>query len=202
MSDLARWIPDGLPCVDHPDVAATNVWRGRRRCAACFDRLKDERAHHYTSPGMELLKAWLSLPRLGVEVRCAVWTRDSPCTPVKDADTNSYYCKICHRPMGIDYDELAAERDRLLHRCRPAVLAFADAMEHKLRANDHKGGWSECEVEYLLERLRAETKELTAAARDHRFRTLKPAEAEAVLHEAADVANFAMMIADICGGLR
>lgn len=74
---------------------------------------------------------------------------------------------------------------------RPEVRAFAAAMEKQLRANDHKGGWQEEKVLWLLGRLREETDELSNALECR----------DCVLAEAADVANFAMMIADNCAVL-
>lgn len=76
---------------------------------------------------------------------------------------------------------------------RPEVRAFADAMEARLLANDHKGGWSKDLPEWLLGRCEDELFELR--------RSIQWASGHAVLDEAADVANFAMMIADVCGGL-
>lgn len=76
---------------------------------------------------------------------------------------------------------------------RPEVLAFATLMEAKLRKNDHKKHWSTCDIDYLEERLEDEVDELKLAVRE---RT-----SEVVAREAADVANYAMMIADKLGGL-
>ena len=75
---------------------------------------------------------------------------------------------------------------------RPIVKWFAEQMELQLRANDWKGGWDDCPLAYLNGRLREETVEL-------KWAIFPPSEAdrEQVAHEAADVANFAMMIADI-----
>jgi hypothetical protein len=82
------------------------------------------------------------------------------------------------------------------------VRVFADAMERKLQLNDHKGGWEDCSIDYLIKRLRQETTELLAVAGDRDARCLTNEEAERVRDEAADVANFAMMIADVCDGLE
>lgn len=76
-----------------------------------------------------------------------------------------------------------------LKRWRPEVEAFADAMEAKLRANDHKRGWRECNLQYLSMRLTQEREELRQAIE-------RDATPQEILDEAADVANFAMMIAD------
>lgn len=72
---------------------------------------------------------------------------------------------------------------------RPAVRWFAEAMEQKLRENDHKGTWEDCDLGYLLTRLTEERRELTRAIGS-------PADGAEILKEAADIANFAMMIAD------
>lgn len=70
---------------------------------------------------------------------------------------------------------------------RAELVAFAFAMEHKLKLNDHKGGWDEISVEDLLDLLEEEVKELREAVTEG-----NPYE---IIFEAADVANFAMMIA-------
>ncbi len=89
------------------------------------------------------------------------------------------------------------EREPLL---RVEVLAFASLMEKKLRENDHKGGWQGEDKEYLLRRLTEEMGELERAATA--FVTPSRGWRDIVGSEAADVANFAMMIADNCGALR
>lgn len=78
---------------------------------------------------------------------------------------------------------------------RPAVLWFAEQMQKKLILNDHKGGWKRCYHRYLFERLKQEVSELEQAldATDNQ---------DEVIMEAADVANLAMMIADISGPLH
>lgn len=80
--------------------------------------------------------------------------------------------------------------------CRPEVRWFARKMEERLRANDHKGGWNNCDTEWLLGRLNEEVEELESEF-DRKERSghaiLRP---ESIAREAADVANFAMMIAD------
>ena len=75
---------------------------------------------------------------------------------------------------------------------RPVVQGFAVEMERQLRENDHKGGWEGCDIDWLLRRLREETDELDEAI--HRGHPKA-----AVWEEAADVANFALMVADNCG---
>jgi adenylosuccinate synthase len=70
---------------------------------------------------------------------------------------------------------------------RREVMMLAHAMEHKLRKNDHKGGWEERNVDVLFKRLLDEVDELKDAIRGGNFIE--------IFLEAADVANFAMMIA-------
>lgn len=83
---------------------------------------------------------------------------------------------------------------------RPEVLKFACLMEQKLRENDHKGGWRDDSCDALLDRLREETLELQDACDLHTSFASVGARNNLAL-EAADVANFAMMIADNAGGL-
>jgi len=90
---------------------------------------------------------------------------------------------------------------------RPEVLAFARAMEEKLRRNDHKGGWKDESARSLLERAEDEIDELDLAVtclRDDEcgHHPSEAAKLENVLGEAADVANFVMMVADVCGALK
>lgn len=80
---------------------------------------------------------------------------------------------------------------------RQEVWLFAAAMEKRLQANDHKGGWREEPVEFLFRRLKDEVREL-----ELELRAYEPINRRRVLHEAADVANFAMMIADVCQALK
>lgn len=89
---------------------------------------------------------------------------------------------------------------------RDVVRRFAEDMEHKLRENAHKGGWEQDSFESLFKRLEEETKEarkavhaLTSTLWDDR--PGDPVErldalGEAAIYELADVANFAMMLAD------
>lgn len=72
---------------------------------------------------------------------------------------------------------------------RPEVSWFATEMEKVLKANDGKGGWEMCNDDYFIKRMREELLEL-------RIETFKkPVEPELIIHEAVDIANFAMMIA-------
>jgi len=72
---------------------------------------------------------------------------------------------------------------------RPEVQAFGQAMEQVLAENDSKGGWMDETDQYLLERLKDEVKELEQALE-------RPRDHAAIMKEAVDVANFAMMVFD------
>ena len=77
---------------------------------------------------------------------------------------------------------------------RPEVQWFAEQMELRLRANDHKGGWQLEDQRWLSGRLGEEWEELKTALWDMDNNRLSSP--ESVISEAADVGNFAMMIAD------
>lgn len=92
------------------------------------------------------------------------------------------------------------------HRRRTEVEWFADAMEAKLKKNDHKAHWEGMAPDDLLRRLHQEVSELRTEVvgwSQERFVTAGERVRRRVLAEAADVANFALMIADVCArGLR
>ena len=126
-------------------------------------------------------------------------------------------CEACSIEARIGTEEVPHPIDQRLHTCvcevpiaqRPAVRWFAVAMERELRENDHKGTWDRCTLGYLAKRLREEVEELVSAATDghinanigdegYRVTQWTESDAGRVLSEAADVGNFAMMIADVC----
>ena len=75
-------------------------------------------------------------------------------------------------------------------RLRPSLRWFAGVVEERLAANDYKGNWDDLPLELLLARLVEEASELAeAVGRDARTR-------DAIIHEAADVAAYALMVAD------
>lgn len=90
---------------------------------------------------------------------------------------------------------------------RPEVQKFAERMEARLKLNDYKGGWEEMADDELIDRMEGEIGELQEALFGrckscHRLCDSGlgdyyiPEESEDPRDEAADVANFAMMIAD------
>jgi hypothetical protein len=72
---------------------------------------------------------------------------------------------------------------------RPEVEAFSLEMEHVLCLNDRKGGWQDSALSYLLLRMREQLCVLSRAISSE-------SPALVVRREAADVANFAMMLWD------
>ena len=86
---------------------------------------------------------------------------------------------------------------------RKELLAFAEIMERKLKENDHKGGWEDCTLGWLMRRLDEEREEVDGAASNllsHIYASSPNEEinkaADELIAELADVANFAMMAAD------
>jgi len=90
---------------------------------------------------------------------------------------------------------------------RTEIKAFSEIMEQKLKENDHKSHWSKADIDYLLKRLNEEVTELenkflkletrnTRALADDSMGDIFMPEPEDIQRECADVANFAMMIAD------
>ncbi len=75
---------------------------------------------------------------------------------------------------------------------RDSVMRFAEAMEAELKENDHKGGWKECNIHYLIGRLRNECVELEDVLWGRREMSGN----KGIRNEAVDIANFAMMIFD------
>lgn len=93
-----------------------------------------------------------------------------------------------------------SQRKKVFIGPRRSVRWFAREMEIKLRENDDKGGWEECSTAYLLDKLRRELEELRDA--EQRYQEAKPGSLDVpdlmkkIQRECADVANYAMMIAD------
>ena len=76
--------------------------------------------------------------------------------------------------------------DKKFFGMRSELAWFANEMERKLQLNDYKTGWKHMPLRQLLTRLKQETRELEKAIKN----------GKSVVEEAADVANFAMMIAN------
>lgn len=85
---------------------------------------------------------------------------------------------------------------------RDEVRVFAKLMEQKLRLHGDRPGWRDEDVKWLMMRLYDEAGELSKTlilVGDHE---VTPELAQAIALECADVANFAMMVADRMGGLK
>ncbi|MCK5601150.1 hypothetical protein KAR91_04720 [Candidatus Pacearchaeota archaeon] len=86
---------------------------------------------------------------------------------------------------------------------RPELEWFAEQMEKKLKENDDKRGWAGEKLSWMHSLLEREVKEVKAAFKDLGDASWSGDEEhindalEEVVEEAADVANFAMMIADL-----
>lgn len=83
---------------------------------------------------------------------------------------------------------------RTVYRITPAdyereIKQLVDAMRYKLKKNAHKGRWEDLDVANAIRRLREETDELEEAA--SRDSTIE------IILEAADVANFALIVANL-----
>ncbi len=81
---------------------------------------------------------------------------------------------------------------------RKEVKWFSELMEEKLKKNDHKGGWRDGDSTidgYLIYRLQDEVDELKEKLRIESW--VEPDGIKKITEECADVANFAMMIADL-----
>jgi len=82
---------------------------------------------------------------------------------------------------------------------RPAIMRFAQLMERELRENDYKGGWEDMSDEELVFRTKEELMELERAMHTscpYCGDKMKHLDNDDVRSEAADVANFLMMIVD------
>lgn len=78
---------------------------------------------------------------------------------------------------------------------RDEVRLFAEAMERKLqkREKDYPEGWKSCDIHRLFDHLVSEVSELEdAIEKDNEF----------ISNECVDIANMAMMIADVIGSLN
>jgi NTP pyrophosphatase (non-canonical NTP hydrolase) len=96
---------------------------------------------------------------------------------------------------------------------RPVVKWFAEQMERKLRDNDHKCGWNYEMLEFLSDKLGEECSEVQEALKKYlsedspipiddldfaKVLELTHEQRKEIIDEAADLANIAMMLADIC----
>jgi len=83
--------------------------------------------------------------------------------------------------------------EKIVVQLRQSVIDFAELMELILQDNDYKDGWKEVSKNYLWKKLLIEIDELKEALIDYPYHGCN---AKEVKKECADIANFAMMIAD------
>jgi len=75
---------------------------------------------------------------------------------------------------------------------RAVVESFAKEMEKQLRANEYKGGWEDCTARHLLDELQRNYIAIISAFLNN------DCDGD-ITRRCANVANFAMMIADNFG---
>ncbi len=119
--------------------------------------------------------------------------RECPKCSSSNAVYDDGYCAVCCQQTLPHIKFVACEKATQLLKSPtfPYVLAFAEAMEAKLAKNRHKGdraGWLKLTTDELWNLMRNEIVELRQA--------IENGNAEDIKKEAADVANFVMMIAD------
>jgi len=129
----------------------------------------------------------------------AIWSsRPAPAPEEKPCD----HCDFNERDAQMA-DAIMKAKKAERGRVRPEVWQFALLMEKKLQENDHKEHWSKCNQEYLLKRLDEEVQELHKcfffySPGDMNF-FMDGQHEDKIPGEAADVANFAMMLWDNFG---
>jgi NTP pyrophosphatase (non-canonical NTP hydrolase) len=89
------------------------------------------------------------------------------------------------------------------------LIWFTNVMAIKLKLNSDRPHWRKCTIDYLFKKLVSEVYELSDEIERYPDHAQKhsPTPAEigtlnAIIKEAADVANYAMMIADVANGLK
>lgn len=118
----------------------------------------------------------------------------------KDFDNNASEWLKAHDTAirNATLDELSLPRD--------PILRFSRIMETKLREHDDRDGWEDCDLVWLFERAEDEMKELKKEITMYmNHSSLSPkwlVIKERVQREAADVANFCMMMSDNMESLR
>lgn len=126
--------------------------------------------------------------------------------------------ELLARPINVGEDELRVHARRIVatvvgdSATVPWVIAFARLMESKLAENRHKGdraGWVQMRSDWLFDRMVDEAKELRAQL-PYRMGVRGVDDPSygcdgtplTARRECADVSNFAMMIADVAGGME
>lgn len=124
----------------------------------------------------------------------------------KDLKNDCPRCKFLHQDIEtlVELNKKLANATVKKMDVRQEVKLFAEAMEKVLRENDDKSGWKECSPAWLLIMLEDEAKEIRELISYHRHTREAISQQERIRlisKECCDVANFAMMLADVYGAL-
>ncbi len=82
---------------------------------------------------------------------------------------------------------------------RKEVVEFSKAMEKILRENDHKGGWQDEDLDYLIDGIKTEYRELCKYWKQKNYpnhNEMSMITKLRLMGECTDIANFAMMVYD------
>lgn len=91
------------------------------------------------------------------------------------------------------WEAFCAGQENILKDIRPEVRVFARRMERVLKENDHKGGWQDCGLNFLIKKLKEEMSEVLYEIDDNDAFMLYP---DDTLKELADLGNICMMLYD------
>lgn len=94
-----------------------------------------------------------------------------------------------HRKVGIEQEFVETDDRDPLEQYEPDIRRFMEAMRYKLKLNAHKGRWETLGIKQALSRLVDEVEELDEA--------INKGNMVEIMLEAADVANFALIVAAI-----
>jgi len=97
-------------------------------------------------------------------------------------------------------EKLAMKEGREL-KVRPEVKRMAEEMEKQLQANEHKGGWKDCGLGFLLEELKKNLDVLEDVAYRPYIQGANNPVDFYIRKKCANINNFSMMIADNFGKL-
>jgi len=104
---------------------------------------------------------------------------------LRDLSNRIMHIPIMHGVNQADCDDL----DKLAkQQVRPVLASFVQAMETKLKLNDHKGGWDKLPIDVLFMRASENLHTLS--------HTLQFGNHDEAIAHCADVANYVMMIFD------
>lgn len=181
------------PDLQRAALGLLETYAGDLRRAIGTPRSSDESSDDQALRDLKDLRAKADLILLDA-IAAAVRSSDGDASPVKKP-IPAWFAPALGAAQALD--GMARVERESGSKTLPWVLRFAHLMEGKLAANRHKGdreGWINDEPEALLKRLLEETDELRSALAEGRTKDIPG--------EAADVANFAMMIADHADGLE